>query len=156
MRLLLPALALLLTAAPASAQSLRLATETFTIAATADWMSTRSFVKRGGTEDNPMLRWAQSRPDAMVAIGATADAVTVYALHKKFGRCKPDSTGYRPQNCARKRALAIGLFAASAFRGWLAYGNMTRRPTTSVTQFLGPFAPEYSGRTIGRSFNGRS
>lgn len=96
-------------------RTLRNATFVFAGAASADWLSTRAMLKRGGTEDNPMLHWAQSKPDAMIAVGASADAIGVWALNKTLGKRRP------------KLAAAL-LYAASAGRVYLTVRNMRAQP----------------------------
>ena len=96
-------------------RTLRNATFVFAGAATADWLSTRAMLKRGGTEDNPMLHWAQSKPDAMIVMGASADTLGVWALNKTLGKRRP-------------KLAAVLLYAASAGRVYLTVRNMRAQP----------------------------
>lgn len=117
------ALMLLVGAASASAQSLKVPTAVFAGAAAADWTSTyRNLRGVDGREANPTIavchgseRHGTCGPLTTVVLGAAIDAAGVVAWNRIVGRRHP-------------KLAAVGLYAASAFRGYLAYRNTTHRP----------------------------
>lgn len=108
MRYLLIA-ALLLTAAPAAAQDLKWPTAVFTAGATADWVSTHRNMKYF-REVNPLIRWLDHKPSAMVAVGAAMDAGAYVAWYKLTNN--------------HRKWRVIGLYSAAAFRFYVAARNI--------------------------------
>lgn len=97
-------------AVPADAQDL--ATIGFAGSATADWISTYENVKYF-REANPLLRWLDHKPKAMIGLGAGMDAATVYAWHRLM------------RNHPKWRKA--GLYGAAAVRVWITYRNVRIR-----------------------------
>lgn len=143
-------IALLAVAVPAQGQtvekqaepSLRVPIITFAVAASADWVSTYRFLDKNGFsktgvvmvspageitgpyvvrthEANPALRWIH-RPIPTVIAGAAMDVGVVYGWTKLMRN--------------HRRAAAIGLYVASAFRLVLAIRN-TRYLSVEMSPF---------------------
>lgn len=104
-------LALVLSATPVVAQDLQLPTIAFASAASADWVTTYRHMPYA-REENPMLRWLDHKPAAMVAVGAGLDVASVY--------------GWKKLTRHHRKWQTIGLYSAAAFRTFLAVRN-TRR-----------------------------
>ena len=102
--------AILATAQPARAQDLAMVA--FASGATADWVSTHENVKYF-REGNPLLRWLDHKPKAMIALGAGMDAASVYGWHKLT------------KNHPKWRK--VGLYGAAAVRVWITYRNVQIR-----------------------------
>lgn len=92
--------------------SLRLPITVFGAAAMADWATTYHALKNYQVrEQNPLLRPLDHQPGKMIALGAAIDAGTVFGWHYAVGRNHP-------------RLAAAGLWAATAFRTYLAIHNI--------------------------------
>lgn len=92
-------------------ESLKVPTAVFAVAAAADWASTYRLLQRPeAREVNPMFGWLDNKPGPMVALGAATDAVGVAAWNKFVGKRWP-------------KVAKVGLYAASAFRAYLAVRN---------------------------------
>lgn len=94
----------------ASAQDLKVPNSVFIAAATADWVSTYQFSQRGARETNPLIKGLQSRPAVMVAAGAGIDLAGLWLWNRYVGKSHP-------------RLAAVGLYAATGFRVFLAARN---------------------------------
>lgn len=91
---------------------LRVPTTVFAAAAAADWASTYHALKYYRVrESNPLIRRFDDQPAKLVAIGAAIDAGAVMAWNTTLGRKHP-------------RLAAGGLWAAAAFRTYLAIHNL--------------------------------
>ena len=101
----------------AAQDRLHLPTVAFASAATADWMTTHENVKYF-REANPVLRWLDHKPNAMIALGAGIDAASYY--------------GWRAFTRNRPKLRSAGLYAAAAVRTFIAVRNVRilqrRRP----------------------------
>ena len=96
---------------------LKVPTLMFGGAALADWASTYHALKNFHVrEANPLLRPFDSQPGRMVGLGGAIDVGLVAAWNLSVGRTHP-------------RVAATGLWAATAFRAYLAFHNFqnTRR-----------------------------
>lgn len=101
-------------ALPASrpAPSLRLPFTAFGAAAMADWATTYHALKNYQVrEQNPLLRPLDHKPGKMVGLGAAIDFGTALGWHYVAGKNHP-------------RLAAAGLWAATAFRAYLAIHNI--------------------------------
>jgi hypothetical protein len=99
-------------AAAGSAEAQDVATVAFASGATADWISTHENVKYF-REGNPLLRWLDHKPKAMIALGAGMDVAGVYAWHRLM------------KNHPKWRK--VGLYGAAAARAWISYRNVQIR-----------------------------
>ena len=97
---------------PVSADAQDLSTVAFASGATADWISTHENVKYF-REGNPLLRWLDHKPKAMIALGAGMDVAGVYAWHR-LTRNHP-------------KWRRVGLYGAAAARAWITYRNVQIR-----------------------------
>ena len=94
------------------ATSLRLPFIAFGAAAMADWASTYHALKNYQVrEQNPLLRPLDHEPGKMVALGAAIDLGTAVGWHHLVGKNHP-------------RLASAGLWAATAFRAYLAIHNI--------------------------------
>ena len=92
--------------------SLKQATIAASAAAAADWVSTYHALKYYKVrEANPLLRPFDHSPTAVVTVGALIDASAVTAWNIGVGRSHP-------------RLASTGLWAMTAFRGYLVVHNM--------------------------------
>jgi hypothetical protein len=107
-------LALLLVAAPASAQSLKLPTTVFLASAAVDWSSTAYCLHTHPTcyETNPLINWAAPAGDGvMLSVSVATDVATAYAVHRFVGRNHP-------------KVARVTLYALSALRVYAAAQNV--------------------------------
>jgi hypothetical protein len=105
--------------APGAPSPLRIATIAASAAAAADWASTYHALKNYHVrETNPLLSSLDHRPGQMVALGAAIDVGAITAWNMTVGKKHP-------------KLATAGLWAMTAFRGYLAVHNMrnTRRAT---------------------------
>jgi hypothetical protein len=91
--------------------SLRGPTVVFALAATADWLSTRRMLAAGGYERNPGLAALDHKPALLIAAGATADVLGVWAWNRFVGRKHP-------------KIAKAGLYLAAGFRLFLTVHNL--------------------------------
>lgn len=105
-------MAVLLLPTPAAAQRLDLPTVAFASGATADWITTHRNMKYW-REQNPLLRWIDHKPTAMVAIGASVDVAGYYAW-RKITKNHPT---WR----------AVGLYSAAGLRFYFAARHIRHR-----------------------------
>lgn len=106
--------AVILLPATASAEtgSLRLPTIAASAAAAADWASTYHAVKHYKIrETNPLLGPFAHSPEQLVVAGALIDAAALTTWNLTVGKKKP-------------RLAAAGLWAMTAFRGYLVVHNL--------------------------------
>ena len=93
----------------AAQERIQLPTLAFASAATADWMTTHENMKYF-REANPMLRWLDHKPNAMIAVGAGIDVASYY--------------GWRAMTKNRPKLRAAGLYTAAAVRSFIAIRNV--------------------------------
>ena len=103
-------LALGLLATPAHAQSLKLPLAVYAGAAGTDLHSTYRFLQYGHREANPLGRWLDHNPPALIAFSVAADAAAVYTVYKVWGR-------------HHRKAARIVLYSVAAVRVGLAVYN---------------------------------
>lgn len=109
---------LLFVVVPASAgadeapRSLVLPTMVFAAGAAADWTSTFHALDDGCKEDNILINRFQKRPGVMIATGIGIDVAGAWAWNHYVGRNHPT-------------LAKVGLYAAAAFRAYLAIRNVT-------------------------------
>lgn len=106
----------LLIAAPGAAQessSLTVPTIIFAGASAADWATTYRNLSPYGHESNPLLLVFHDRPAPTVLAGAALDGVGAWAWDRYVGRRHP-------------KLAAVGLYAASGFRVFIAARNASR------------------------------
>lgn len=116
MKLASAALLVVLWGVPLSAQerpTFDLPTAAFATAAAADWASTyRMLSQTNARESNPLIRWADDTPAAMIALGASMDVAAVY--------------GWKQITRNHRNWQKVGLYGATALRTFFAVRN-TRR-----------------------------
>jgi hypothetical protein len=95
----------------ARAQSLKIPTAVFAIAAAGDWATTAVGLAGGAREQNPLLKRFRRNPTSTVAAGALIDLAGVCLWNRAVGHHHP------------KLAVA-GLYTAAAFRTYLAIHNL--------------------------------
>jgi hypothetical protein len=109
--------------AAAQGNAFRAPTIAASVAAAADWASTYYAVKHFEVRElNPLLSPMQSRPGAMISMGAMMDAGLMSAWNVGVGRRNP-------------RLAVAGLWGMTAFRAYLAIHNVrnTRRAARRVS-----------------------
>lgn len=84
----------------------------FVLGAVADWTSTAAFLRDGGREANPVIAWAQTRPTAMIGLGAAVDVGEILAI--RYGAARWHQ---------RKLAVAT-LYGLAILRGAITYRNI--------------------------------
>jgi hypothetical protein len=97
---------------PAAAQDV--ATITFAGGAVADWTTTHENMKYF-REANPLLRWLDHKPKAMIALGAGLDVAAVYGWNRVMKR--------------HPKWRQFGLYTAAAVRVGIAARNIRVRRT---------------------------
>jgi hypothetical protein len=102
-------LCLLLTTEAGAQDRTHLPTIAFASSATADWVTTHENMKYF-REANPMLRWLDHKPKAMIAMGTGLDVASYY--------------GWRALTRNRPKLRAAGLYAATAVRTFIAVRNV--------------------------------
>ena len=102
-------LSVVLTADAAAQIRTQLPTVAFASAATADWMTTHENLKYF-REANPMLRWLDHKPKAMIAVGSGLDVASYY--------------GWRALTRNRPKLRTAGLYTAAAIRTFIAVRNV--------------------------------
>ena len=95
----------------ASAQSLKIPTAAFAIAAAGDWTTTAVGLAGGAREQNPLLKRFHGNPASTVTAGALIDLAGVFVWHHAVGRHHP-------------KLARTGLYVAAGFRTYLAIHNM--------------------------------
>ena len=103
-------LTLVLLPQPTQAQSLKLPLAVYAGAASADLHSTYRFLQHGHREANPLGRWLDHNPPALIAFSAATDAATVYTVYKVWGQ-------------HHRKAARIVLYSVAAVRVGLAVHN---------------------------------
>jgi hypothetical protein len=97
--------------ASATAQSFKLPTVAFLVAAAGDWTTTAVDLAAGASEVNPVLKPFHNAPIATVAAGAAIDVAGLHAWTHFVGKRHP-------------KIATTGLYMAAAFRAYLAIRNM--------------------------------
>ena len=95
---------------PVQAQSLKLPLAVYAGAASADLHSTYRFLQYGYRESNPLGRWLDHNPPALITFSAAADAAVVYTVYKVWGQ-------------HHRKAARIVLYSVAAVRVGLAVHN---------------------------------
>lgn len=93
----------------AAQERMHLPTVAFASSAAADWITTHENMKYF-REANPMLRWLDHKPKAMIAVGSGLDVASYY--------------GWRALTRNRPKLRAAGLYAATAVRTFIAVRNV--------------------------------
>jgi len=89
--------------------SLKVPTVVFMTAAAADWATTYR-VGSAGVESNPLLHWTEPNQELLITVAVATDLAGLYAWNRLVGRKHP-------------KIAAVGLYAMSGMRFWLAYRN---------------------------------
>ena len=109
---ILVSLCLLPAVASAQDRSLKVATAAASVAAAADWASTYHALKYYRVrETNPLLRPFDHTPGRMVSLGAAIDVGAISVWNTTMGKNHP-------------KVAVAGLWAMTAFRGYLAIHNL--------------------------------